>query len=360
MKRSLKNLILSALSGGVAAVIIWIYFLPHLAVSHIRTSLERGDADALSRDIDFPTLRSNLKDQVNYLMTSNAITGMKDSPFAALGMLIGGNLVNNMVDAYVTPYGLSQIMTRNFQSPIDKPQEAWLPDKQTLDRTFKTASWAYDSPSRFFVTLRGDNGQRTKVVLTRGGLSWRLTNILLDRNPLQSAAALSTATASVHPTPTPKEQMTARLNIPFNIDGIEILITGFHVGQLEAISSRHVPDKPFLLGDVEMTNTTEGTIIDVIDVWKDATVTDNFGNIYNPPMSGLLFERYDVRGLLSSESLKPGVTVRDMIVIDAPLENAQKFTLSCDPSFYRPGGHQSLNQISNKSFKIEFTRSDIK
>ena len=360
MKRPLKNLILAALIGltvGVAAA-IWMYFLPYLAVSHIRTSLERGDADALSRDIDFPTLRSNLKDQVNYLMTSQAIT--KDSPFAALGMLIGGSLVNNMIDAYVTPYGLSQIITDKFQFPIDKPQAARLPDKQTLDRTFKTASCAYDSPSRFFVTLRGDNGQQTKLVLTCSGLSWRLTNILLDRNPLQSAAALSTATASVHPTPTPKEQMTARLNIPFNIDGIEILITGFHVGQLEAISSRHVPDKPFLLGDVEMTNTTEGTIIDVIDVWKDATVTDNFGNIYNPPMSGLLFERYDVRGLLSSESLKPGVTVRDMIVIDAPLENAQKFTLSCDPSFYRPGGHQSLNQISNKSFKIEFTRSDIK
>ena len=191
MKRSLKNLILAALIGligGVAAA-IWMHFLPYVAVSHIRTSLERGDADALSRDIDFPTLRSNLKDQVNYQMTSHAITGMKDSPFAALGMLIGGSLVNNIIDAYVTPYGLSQIITDKFQFPVDMPQGARLPDKQTLDRTFKTASCAYDSPSRFFVTLRGDNGQRTKLVLTRSGLSWRLTNILLSPNAVGDAPA---------------------------------------------------------------------------------------------------------------------------------------------------------------------------
>jgi hypothetical protein len=178
MKRSF--LILAVLIGVAAA--IWMYFLPYLAVSHIKSSLERGDADALSRDIDFPTLRSNLKDQFNYQMASQAITGMKDNPFAALGALIGGSLVNNMIDAYVTPYGLGQIITHKVQFPIDKPAEAGLPDKQTLDQTFKAASCAYDSPSRFFVTLRGDNGEQTKLVLTRSGLSWRLTNILLSPN----------------------------------------------------------------------------------------------------------------------------------------------------------------------------------
>ncbi len=167
----------------------------------------------------------------------------------------------------------------------------------------------------------------------------------------------STASAS------PKEQITVRLNVPFNVDGIEILITGFHIGKLQKIprefSFGYVPDKPFLLADVAMKNITEGTIIHVQDVWEHATVTDNFGNVYSAP-SSLGLDRSDVHGLISSQPLKPGEAVTDMIVIDAPLDNALKFTLSCDPNFFRPAGNQRLNQISDKSFKLEFTRSDIK
>jgi DUF2939 family protein len=175
MNRRLENLLLTGLIGAVA-IGAWIYFLPYLAVSHIKSSLQRGDADALAREIDFPTLRSNLKDQINYMMVSKTMTGMKDGPFEALGAL---NLVNNMIDAYFTPYGLSQVMTHKVQLSTEKPQEARTLDKQALEQTFKAASYVYDSPSRFFVILRGDNGEQTKLVLTRSGLSWRLTNILV-------------------------------------------------------------------------------------------------------------------------------------------------------------------------------------
>src|SRR5262249_14926238 len=109
MNRRLENLILIVLVAG-AVVAAWMYFQPYLVVSHIKRSLNQGDADALSRDIDFPTLRSNLKDQLNYLVTTQAMTGTKDNPFSALGAMIGGSLVNNVIDAYVTPYGLSQLL----------------------------------------------------------------------------------------------------------------------------------------------------------------------------------------------------------------------------------------------------------
>jgi len=190
MSRRSENLVLALLVAS-AAVAIWVCFLPYLAVSHIKRSLERGDADALSRDIDFPTLRSNLKDQLNYLIASQATTGTENNPFTALGALIGGSFANNMIDAYVTPYGLSQIITHQAQIATDKPQQGI--DKQRLDRLFKTASCAYDSPSRFFVTLHGDNGEQIKVVLTRNGLSWRLTNILLPADLVSSGSSGSSA-----------------------------------------------------------------------------------------------------------------------------------------------------------------------
>jgi hypothetical protein len=178
---------------------------------------------------------------------------------------------------------------------------------------------------------------------------------------IQLADSLNSESAA--PSASPKEQLTARINVPFNIDGVEILITGFHVGKLQKIERQFsfgsVPDKLFLLGDVALKNTTEGTIIHVQDVWQHATVTDNFGNVYSAP-SSMSLDRYAAHGLVSSQPLKPGEAVTDMIVVDAPLDNAQSFTLSCDPNFFRPAGEQRLNQISDKSFKLEFTRSDIK
>jgi hypothetical protein len=52
--------------------------------------------------------------------------------------------------------------------------------------------------------------------------------------------------------------------------------------------------------------------------------------------------------------------VADMMVFEVPLENAQKFTLSSDPNFYRPAGNEWLNQMSDKSFELEFTRQALR
>jgi hypothetical protein len=166
------------------------------------------------------------------------------------------------------------------------------------------------------------------------------------------------------PTQTPAEgPIVAAFDLPFNIDGVEILITGLRIGKLQKIprefSFGSFPDKPFLLATVALKNTTEGTIIHLQDVWGHATVTDNFGNVYDAPNS-LSLSRSDIQGAVSSQALKPGEAVTDLMIFEAPLDNAKKFTLSCDPNFFRPTGNQRLKQLSDKSFTLEFTRSEIK
>jgi type II secretion system protein G len=169
---------------------VWIYFLPHRTISRIKSAIERSDADALSHDIDFPMLRSNLKDQLHYLMTTQAVGEMKNSPFYALGVMLGGTLVNNVVDAYVTPYGLSRLLTQKFEPVSEKRAQ---PDKQTVDRVFASASYGYDSPSRFSVILKAETGERMTLLLTRSGLSWRLTDILLPSDLASSHSSQSNA-----------------------------------------------------------------------------------------------------------------------------------------------------------------------
>jgi hypothetical protein len=193
---------------------------------------------------------------------------------------------------------------------------------------------------------------------------------LTNKSPQQIVQAVAAAAESKDSSPdksnlsqiTEEQVITAHLNLPFKIDGVEILISGLRIGKLQKIprefSYGSVPDKPCLLATVTLTNTTEGRIIYLQDVWGQATVTDNFGNVYNP--SSLNLSRSEIQGAVSSQQLKPGEVATDIMIFETPLENAQKFTLSCDPNFFRSTGNGLLEQLSDKSFKLEFTRSDIK
>ena len=50
---------------------------------------------------------------------------------------------------------------------------------------FQHARYRYDSLSRFSVWVPSDNGQETRFVLQRDGLSWKLVNVIL---PLDEAS----------------------------------------------------------------------------------------------------------------------------------------------------------------------------
>jgi hypothetical protein len=346
----------------MAATSAWFYYLPYLTIRHIRSAIEREDADALSAEIDFTSLRSNLREQLNFLMTNQAVTQAKDNPFSALGALFGATMIDRLLDAYVSPYGIKQLFTQSASSHASGSTSPFQIDKGRVESTFGSANCAYENASRFLVTLQNPDGSRPKLVLTRTGLSWKITNILLPTDALQKgAAAVQTGAAAAQPSPTAKVN-SAQLNVPFVIGGVEIQISNLRIGRLQRVERRFsfgsVPDKSFLLANVTMRNISEGTIVHLQNVWEHASVTDNFGNVYSAP-SSLALDRSEAQGLISSQPLKPGEAASDMIVIDAPLENARTFTLTCAPSLYRPTGEEHLQRISSDSFKLEFTSEDI-
>ena len=160
-----------------------------------------------------------------------------------------------------------------------------------------------------------------------------------------------------------QESKFAFVNLPFNIDGIEILITDLRFGKLQKIEKQYsfgsVPEGEFLLATVAIKNTTEGKIIQIQDAWGDTTVTDNFDNTYNKP-SSLTYSSGDIKGSISSKALKPGETASDMIIIEKPLDNAQEFILRSAPNFFRSAGNNMLHQLSSDSFHLKFKRADIK
>ncbi len=181
---------------------------PFLTLYQIASAVERQDSDKLARYVDFPALRASLKAQLGALVAKEAAARMKDSPFASLAAGLATNLAEGLVDSVVTPGGVAGLMSGIMPEPVrdvqktlpqtpatpkdsgavpEGPKGGTLRDGQGhpqgaagwLPEPLKNARFTYDSPSRFSVWVRDDRDREIRLVLIRGGLSWKLGRVVL-------------------------------------------------------------------------------------------------------------------------------------------------------------------------------------
>lgn len=152
---------------------------PYLTVSAIKTGIVENDSEKLSENIDFQTLRQNMKDQLNAAMMKNAATEMEDNPFAALAVGFATKMVDGIVDSFVTPSGLAALMEGKKSNKGETSGNSSSPKKDDL---FKNARFSYDSVSKFSIWVPNDKGEEVRFVLKRDGLSWKLVNIVIPMN----------------------------------------------------------------------------------------------------------------------------------------------------------------------------------
>jgi hypothetical protein len=168
---------------GVAMIALLGYVAagPYLAIADIKTGIVEKDADRLSAKVDFPTLRQNLKAQLNARLLHNTAGELKDNPLGALAAGLATTMVDGILDAFVTPAGLAHVMKG------DRPSESIVKQTVTADTgpppkeadLLQNARYSYDSLSQFSVWVPNDEGKETQFVLQREGLSWRLVNLVL-------------------------------------------------------------------------------------------------------------------------------------------------------------------------------------
>jgi Protein of unknown function (DUF2939) len=145
---------------------------PVITIYQIKSAVEQQDSEKLSEYIDFPTLRTNLKEQLNSEMMKQAATGLKDNPILALGLALSPKLVESIVDSFVTPSGISNLMAGKQQHAQESSgRQRWEP--------FKNSRYTYDSSSKFSVWVKDDKCEEIRFVLTRDVLSWKLSNIII-------------------------------------------------------------------------------------------------------------------------------------------------------------------------------------
>ena len=185
------------------AFVTWAYFAPHLTVRSMRLAAEAGDADGLSRHIDYPALRESAKQELAQELGGRlgSLVGGRDlGALGAVGAQIVGALGNNAldqaVDALVRPETLSAMFAgrdlANEYSLLPSgevgAQEPPLADPgkpADFDTSDFRATMGYESFGRFAVrVLEPYSGRRVTLILTRDKLLWwKLSAVDLEPAP---------------------------------------------------------------------------------------------------------------------------------------------------------------------------------
>jgi hypothetical protein len=150
---------------------------PYLTLYKLKAGVEARDAEAVAECVDFPLLRQNLKDQLQAAVAARVDT--QQNPFAALAAGLAVRVADGLVDRLVSPEGLAALMAG--QKPAlatAHPSVATTPAKKPLE----DASFGYESLSEFVISVPSAGGA-IRFVLTRSGLSWKLSRIDIPTGP---------------------------------------------------------------------------------------------------------------------------------------------------------------------------------
>ena len=116
--------------GAVAAVLLGaalFYATPYLSLWRLHRAVESADAQAVSNQIDFESLRESVRSKVAGQITRNAPQGA----VAGLGQALALTAANQMVDALVSPEGVQRLLDgRQALAPLAqvlKPAEPQAP-----------------------------------------------------------------------------------------------------------------------------------------------------------------------------------------------------------------------------------------
>jgi hypothetical protein len=146
---------------------------PYHTLHQLRLAIETRDTARLENQVDFPRLRENIKLQLNDRAAQSAPPRWRESPLAGLAMGLA---------TQVTPAGLLGLLEQQTvpaaqESPPADPEQPASPDRREIE--VRDVQTGFESPSRFAVEATTPQGERLRIILSRQGLKWRVTELVL-------------------------------------------------------------------------------------------------------------------------------------------------------------------------------------
>ena len=171
-------------AGAVLVLLLllaWVAAGPWLAIRGIERAMAERDAAALSRHVDFPRLRVNLKAQLDDHLVRAAGPEVAGNLFGAIAIAAAGSATGAAVDTLATPSGVAALLEGHaiWQRANGRTRggDTWAAAEPA--RPMQDARLRYESLSRFSATVQHPDGRSTVFVLQRQGLRWKLVDIRL-------------------------------------------------------------------------------------------------------------------------------------------------------------------------------------
>lgn len=176
---------LAVLVGG------WWYASPLMALDGLRDAAEAGNKAELEQRVDFPALRSSVKEQLRGALTAAMESEGGDNPLGAAGAALGLGLVDGIVDTLVTPEWVATTVTegqrRQAQAEAVEErlpaQDGTAPPRKAEEpapATQREIEWEIEREglNSFRVTTQNAAGDTGPTLLfARDGLGWDLVGI---------------------------------------------------------------------------------------------------------------------------------------------------------------------------------------
>ncbi|APP77345.1 hypothetical protein BJD12_21350 [Xanthomonas vesicatoria ATCC 35937] len=166
---------------GVVLLAGYVVAGPYLAMRGISQAIADRDAAQLDSYVDFPSLRVNLKAQLDDYLIRQAGSSMQSSLLGGFALQLASGISGAGVDTLVTPLGIGALLQGHsvWNRLIGDTVSADTYAAPAPARPLQGATQRFESTRRFTATTQTADGAPVNFVLTRQGLRWRLTDIQL-------------------------------------------------------------------------------------------------------------------------------------------------------------------------------------
>jgi Protein of unknown function (DUF2939) len=167
------------LIGGVILAIACgggLYASPYITLYQMYQAVERKDVQEVSNYVDFPALRDSVKTNLKTVVTKET-TQSSNPILGLLGSVMGGVVLDPVVDNLVTPSGVAALLEgQQLQLGGKSSKVQFEPGTGSPD-----VKAEYESFNQFAVTVKpkGEAIEPVTILLSRNGFSWKISGVRL-------------------------------------------------------------------------------------------------------------------------------------------------------------------------------------
>ena len=177
MNKKLKLILITS-----PLIVIFLYFFTALYSFHqFHKGIYYNDKKLIKDYVEWDELRENFKNYINIQLLKETQKSEELKDLGEFGVLLSGlagKFVETMVDSYLNPEGLSMLIEKS-----ERKDEIPEPTFLTLIGGFTIMD--FNGHSSFYVTYENE-GQKLPIFFTRKGLTWKITQIELPENLMES------------------------------------------------------------------------------------------------------------------------------------------------------------------------------